>query len=351
MLRRAPAPEDAHKRRDLMKIASPRFALSLGASLLALVIPPAATEAAGGKWPKHLTLHEDSRSPDGHYGIVVTTSAHVHDGTTILLPEEGENFVDYFADLRKHRLLGQIKDFEYVEDENHAHLEVLWTPDSKVCLAAYWARYGFADIALLEPNGDGFVQMDLGKHIQQAVDRAAKKKASDDNMEVYPKFHFEPGRKMRIQATANNNPKSLEQVKTTYVLFQGTYDVSAHKWLTSSARTITGEENDLLDQNFAQTADSCAVAPEAFKDFPEADEPLERDGKNLFRSADSEYKFLDELLNKAYKTVRLTVSAETFAGVKQEEIAWVAKRDAAKTTVERNGLTQERIKELQKLLR
>jgi len=333
-----------------MKIAHPRFTPGLGAVLLALALAPGATKAAAAKWPKHLTLHEESRSPDGHYGIVVTTSEHVHDGHTILLPEDDENFVDYFADLRKHRLLGKIKDFEYVEEENHAHLEVLWTPDSKVCLAAYWARYGFADIALLEPNGDSFMQTDLGKHIQKAVDAAAKKKGSDDNFDVYPEFHFEPGPKMRIQATANNNPKSLEDVKTTYVLFQGTYDVSAHKWLGSSARTITAEENELLDQNYAQTADSCAVSPEAFKELPDAEEPLENDGKNLFRSADSEYKFLDALLNKAYKAVRLTVSAQEFAGIKQREVAWLETRDAAKTTEERLRLTLERIKELQKLL-
>src|SRR6266581_3172787 len=63
-------------------------------------------------WPERLTLHEESRSPDGHYGIVVTTSSHVDDGATVLLPEEGEEFVDYFADLQTHRLLGKIKGFE-----------------------------------------------------------------------------------------------------------------------------------------------------------------------------------------------------------------------------------------------
>ncbi len=55
-------------------------------------------------WPERLTLHEESRSPDGHYGIVVTTSSHVDDGATVLLPEEGEEFVDYFADLQTHTL-------------------------------------------------------------------------------------------------------------------------------------------------------------------------------------------------------------------------------------------------------
>src|SRR6476659_2836344 len=74
-------------------------------------------QASAADWPEHLPLHEGSRSPDGHYGIVVTTSSHVDDGATVLLAEEGEEFVDYFADLQTHRLLGKIKGFEYVEHE------------------------------------------------------------------------------------------------------------------------------------------------------------------------------------------------------------------------------------------
>ena len=89
-------------------------------------------------WPERLTLHEESRSPDGHYGIVVTTSSHVDDGNTTLLPEEGEEFVDYFADPQTHRLLGKIKGFEYVDHEKHAQLDAQWTPDSKLCVATYW---------------------------------------------------------------------------------------------------------------------------------------------------------------------------------------------------------------------
>src|SRR5437764_2063259 len=107
-------------------------------------------------WPEHLTLHEESRSPDRHYGIVVTTSSHVDDGATMLMPEEGEEFVDYFADVQTHRLLGKIKGFEYVEGENHAHLNVEWTPDSKLCIATYWVRYGMASAVVLQPQCDGF---------------------------------------------------------------------------------------------------------------------------------------------------------------------------------------------------
>ena len=51
-------------------------------------------DVTAADWPEHLTLHEESRSPDGHYGIVVSTSSHVDDGKTVLLAEEGEEFED-----------------------------------------------------------------------------------------------------------------------------------------------------------------------------------------------------------------------------------------------------------------
>ena len=128
-------------------------------------------DVTAADWPEHLTLHEKSRSPDGHYGIVVTTSSHVDDGATMLMPEEGEEFVDYFADVQTHQLLGKIKGFEYVEGENHAHLNVEWTPDSKLCIATYWERYGIASAVVLQPKGDGFTQTDIGLHIRKADGR------------------------------------------------------------------------------------------------------------------------------------------------------------------------------------
>ena len=145
---------------------------------VALVAPGlTAFDVTAADWPEHLTLHEQSVSPDRHYGIVVTTSPHVDDGATVLLPEEGEEFVDYFADLQNHRLLGKIKNFEYVEGENHAHLDVEWTPDSKLCIATYWERYGFAAAAVLEPRGQSFAQTDVGQHIRKSIDAIIKKQS------------------------------------------------------------------------------------------------------------------------------------------------------------------------------
>ena len=68
----------------------PTLALVLG-----LISP--FVKASAADWPKGLVLHEESSSPDGHYGIIVATSPRVKDGTTFLIPEDGEEFVNYLA--------------------------------------------------------------------------------------------------------------------------------------------------------------------------------------------------------------------------------------------------------------
>ena len=308
-------------------------------------------EVTAADWPEHLTLHEESRSPDGHYGIVVTTSSHVNDGTTFLIPEEDEEFVDYFADLQTHWLLGKIKRFAYVEGENHGHLNVQWAPDSSLSVATDWSRYGFAATVVLQPKGESFIQTDIGQHIQKSINAVIKKQSTDATMDVYPQFSIEPGPKIRVYAPANNNPKSLEEVKTYYALFQGVFDVRSAKWIASSARAISAKENEMLDRASSFDGEYYVVLPEAFKDLPEAEEPMLSDGKMLFRSEETKFKYLDELMNDAYKAVHLLVSPGQFAKVKQEQIAWLKKRDASHSVVEKCKLTEERIKALQDLLR
>src|SRR5438270_4554016 len=71
----------------------------------------ALTQIKAGDWSEHLTLHEDTQSPDGSYGIVVSTS-------------ENEQ-TDYFADQKTHRLLGKIEGFDYVEGQFHGGLSTV----------------------------------------------------------------------------------------------------------------------------------------------------------------------------------------------------------------------------------
>lgn len=307
--------------------------------------------ATAAEWPEHLTLHEDSGSPNGHYGIVVTTSSHVYDGATILLPEEGEVFVDYFANLQTHRLLGKIKHFEYVEGENHSHLDTDWTSDSSLCVATYWGRYGFAYAAILEPKSESFTQTDVGQHIQKAIDMLIKKKSRDVEMDVYPQFFIEPARKIRVYATASNNPKQLEDVKTYYALFQGTFDVGSKKWTRSATRSLTAEENEMLDK--ASTSYSYAqlvVSPDAFKNLDGAEEPMPSDDEQLFRSEEAKFKYLDDHLNDVYKAIRLLLSPADFAKIKRDQIEWLKQRDTANSLAEKSKLTEERTKALQDLV-
>jgi uncharacterized protein YecT (DUF1311 family) len=319
--------------------------------LVAVAIGLMSFQASGADWPEHLTLHEESRSPDGHYGIVVTTSSHVDDGATVLLAEEGEEFVDYFADLQTHRLLGKIKGFEYVEHENHAHLDAQWTPDSKVCVATSWERYGFASAVVLQPKGDSFIQTDIGQRIRKAIDAMIKKQSRDVDADVYPQFYIEPGPKIRVYAEASNNPKQLEDTKTYYALFQGTFDPISKKWTASSARAITAKEDELLQS--ASEASCCfetyAVSPDPFKEYPDAEEPFAYEEKSFFRSDESKFKYLDERMNDVYKAVHFLLSPAQFQKVKQEQIAWLKKRDATKPLAEKSELTQQRIKVLQEL--
>lgn len=318
-----------------------------------LVAPALSTfDLNAADWPEHLTLHEASRSPDGHYGIVVTTSSHVDDGATVLLPEKDEEFVDYFADLQNHRLLGKIKNFEYVEGENHAHLDAEWTPDSKLCIATYWERYGFASAAVLEPKGDSFTQTDIGQHIRKAIDTTIKKQSREVDADVYPQFYIEAGPKIRVFAEASNNPKQLEGVETYYALFQGIFDPRSKKWTATSARAITAKDNEMLQS--ASEASCCfevyAVSPEPFKEFPDAEEPLSYNDKSFFRSEESKFKYLDERMNDVYKAVHFVLSPSEFAKVKQDQIAWLKKRDANNSAAEKSKLTEERIKVLRQLV-
>ena len=309
-------------------------------------------DVTAADWPEHLTLHEKSRSPDGHYGIVVTTSSHVDDGATMLMPEEGEEFVDYFADVQTHQLLGKIKGFEYVEGENHAHLNVEWTPDSKLCIATYWERYGIASAVVLQPKGDGFTQTDIGLHIRKAIDATIKKQSRDIAADVYPQFDIETESKIRVYAEASNNPKRLEGTETYYALFQGIFDPRSRKWTASSTRALTAKQNELLQT--ASEASCCfevyAVSPEAFKDFPDAEEPFAYGEKSVFRSEETKFKYLDERMNDVYKAVHFLLSPANFSNVKRDQIAWLKKREASNSIAEKCSLTEARIKALQQLV-
>ena len=313
-------------------------------------------KASAADWPEGLVLHEESASPDGHYGIIVATSPRVKDGTTFLIAEDGEEFVNYLADLKTHQLLGKIHNGNYVEGENHRHLDTDWSPDSKLCIATYWNRFGFDSIAVLEPKAATFTQANLGERIQKSLDAVLAKQEHDrhSTAEVYPSCKLLAGRKIRVGALGRNNPKSLEDVKTYYALFQGTFDLTSKKWIVTAARPINAEQGEMLqetlDSVYSDYSDKgLTVSPEAFKEAEADTDTTVNQGEVLFRSDEAKAKYLDEGMNEVYKAVRVLLSPARFAKTKQEQIAWLKKRDAADTTAEKCKLIEDRIKVLQQL--
>ena len=302
------------------------------------------TKAATADWPAGYVVHEESISPDKHYGIVLPSRESGADSDT--------DSVNYLADLTTHRLLGKIKDISYFEGENHAGLSVMWAEDSKLAILDYEGRFGFGALIVIEPKASGFAQTEIGAHIQKAINEAIVKQSHDrggDGGYAHAMFRFEPGRKIRVYATALTNPKQLEEAKSYFALFQGLFDLPAKKWIKSTARPLTAEENDLLDRaSTTYDTDKFKVSADAFKNMDaDAEEPQVSGNDILFRSEESELKYVDAHMNEAYKAARLILTPAEFAKVKADQLEWLKKRDAAGSIAEKSKLTMERTKALQ----
>jgi hypothetical protein len=223
-----------------------------------------------------------------------------------------------------------------------------------VCILTYWDRHGFSSIAVLEPRDASFTQANLGERIQKSLDSELRKQSHDSNMTAdgYPYCRLEPDRKVRVFAEGSNNPKSLEKVKTYYALFQGTFDLASEKWTTANVRPISVKQDEMMDRAREDcSTETFIVSLEAFKDLtPDAEEPLLSDGKNLFRSEETRAKYFDDRLNDVYQAARLLLPPARFAKVRQEQIEWLKKRDAATLPSEKSQLIAERVKALQDLL-
>jgi hypothetical protein len=298
---------------------------------------------AADEWPSGYVVNEESISPDKHYGIVLPSKE-----TGVDLDEKAVNYV---ADLTTHRLLGKIKDADYFEGQNHAGLSVTWADDSKLAIVDYEGRFGFGAIIVIEPNASSFAQTEIGAHIQKAIDAVIAKQAREREASGYvnPLFRIEPGRKIRVYAPAETNPKQLEEAKSYFALFQGLFDLPEKKWTKSTARPMSEAENDLLDRASENYDDKkFKVSPEAFKDLnPDAIEPQLSGDDICFRSEESEFKYLDDRMNDVYKAARFILPPADFAKVQADQREWLKKRDAAGSLAEKSKLTIERTSALQ----
>lgn len=315
----------------------------LVARTIAVFLIFAVSLALAAEWPEGYIVHEESKSPDGQYGIIVPNEEDVE--------TDGEYSVNYLANINTHQVLGKIEGADYFEGQNHAGLSVTWADDSKVAVVIYDGRFGSDSIFVIEPARSKFVQTEIGKDIQTAIDAVIRKQAHDREAGGYvsPLFRIEPGRKIRVYATAMTNPKQLEDAKSYFALFQGLYDLPGKRWIKSQARPLTSKENDLLDRASTNyDSDKYKVSPDAFKDLnADAEEPQFSDGNVCFRSEESEFKYVDDQMNEVYKAARLILSPSEFAKLQAEQREWLKKRDAASSLAEKSKLTIARIEALQ----
>src|SRR5205085_2686318 len=121
-------------------------------------------------------------------------------------------------------------------------------------------------------------------------------------------------------------------------------DLKSQKWTSSSARKIKSAEWDNL-----QTAYDDSFAEHMIVAADDKQVPENFTGQ-VFRSEKDRFDELDKQLNQVYQAVRLVLPPNRFAKVKQEQVAWLKTREAAKSIEEKSKLTENRIKGLQELL-
>ncbi len=92
--------------------------------LVLLLGTQAVPEIQAQDWPENYVVHPESESPGGQYGILVPSREAAQDNE-----ELGQ--INYLADLKARKVLGQIGGADYFEGQNHSDLDVTWRSDSE----------------------------------------------------------------------------------------------------------------------------------------------------------------------------------------------------------------------------
>ena len=291
----------------------------------------AAEKDAPLTWPERYVVHENSTSPDGQFGILVASR-------DLAIEDDTIDFENFLANLKTHQVLGKINDADYFQNRNHRGLEVVWAADSSACVLTYEGRFGYDMILLLELNGARFTQTGLGEHIAKALKSATRDDGTDSAW-----FRFTTNKKLLARAlTYTGNPKEMDE-KTRQARFAGTFDRVSRKWIVSEARRTT-DWDALSDAYSAKHGEDIFVAPNG----DQSKVPPEFIGA-VVNSEEEKEQRLDTEMNTVYKAVRILLPPAKFAKVKQEEVAWLKKRDAIPVG-QRSDLVIARIKALEEFL-
>ena len=301
-----------------------RMVVALVSVSAALLI---STAAAAGDWPKGHVVHENSESPDRQFGVVVPGPEEADDAS------EDSNEANYLANLKTHELLGKIADADYFERQNHRDLYVIWSADSKACVVDYEGRFGFDRISVLQLKGSGFEQTDLGARIEKALAAVVGEEGTGSAW-----FRFAPNNKLLVRAVCyTGNPKLMDE-NSKQARFAGTFDLNSKKWIASEAHKT--EDWDALRALYSE--------PSAVFIAPGGDQSKvpENFTGTIVSSEDEKAQTVDQDMNEVYKNLRVVLPPARFAKVHQEQVAWLKKRDAAKSVEEKSKLTEERTRAL-----
>jgi uncharacterized protein YecT (DUF1311 family) len=204
-----------------------------------------------------------------------------------------------------------------------------------MCVLQYDGRYGFDSVLVLELKDENFRQIDVGEHIQKTLGRLF-----DGFVNAY--FRFGPDHKLKVRALSYTNPKALPDQPNKNAVFQGIFDLKSGKWTKANAK-----ETEAFDA--LQTAYQDASAEHMIVATSPADVPENFTG-SVFSSEQEKFDALDKIMNDVYQAVQAIKPPGRFAEVKQEQIAWLKTRDAARLVEEKSKLTESRIRTLQELL-
>jgi hypothetical protein len=218
-----------------------------------------------------------------------------------------------------HRVLGTLSASHYFDRQNHRSLVTYWSADSSWAVVKYDGRFGFDSVTLVELNGDNLTQTDLGAHLAKATPNFS-------NASFYARLSA--NRKLRVRVVTTSDPKQMNPQGGAYGLFQGTYDLTSHRWTVEDGRKLHFDQYSALSEAF-DSLDSNITS------FPDLQNKL---------------SYLDGKLNSAYGALRVLLPPERFAKLKAEQIAWLQQRDAAATYEERARIVNDRVVHLLDLL-
>jgi uncharacterized protein YecT (DUF1311 family) len=277
--------------------------------------------AGAEDWPKGYVPYEDTQSPNERYSILVPTYE-AWDSN------EASEEVNYFADLKEHRLLGKIKGADYFEHQNHRGLSSVWADDSSWCVTQYDDRFGFSTISVIEPKNTTFIQTDIGARIKKGLAGAIQTNGSEggDAMAFY---RIDSG-KLLVRVASTTDPKEMDIKHARYAYFRGTFDVRSKKWISADARR--------LDYQAYDNASTALMDIDTDEEIPTTSD------------ADGMLESLDRIMNGVYEFLHAVLPPARFAAIKKEQVEWLKKRDAASNVQEKCKLLQGRIKALQDLL-